>query len=81
MKAELKEFKDASGKVFMAIIIVDVDHTNPDIKEQAYNLLKTYIHTYVKHNSHHVYTHTEWDTVAAIVTFDLNNYTSTIIEI
>ncbi len=81
MRAELKEFKDTAGKVFIAVIWVHADHTNPAEMNEAQVRLINYLSTYIGRRGHNLYIHTEMDTVSAIVSIDLNNYLGSTIQI
>jgi len=81
MNAELKEFKDQNGRVFIAVIWIIIPLSDILARNDARVRLNNYISSYVDNRGHNVYLHTERDTVSAIITFDLDNYPGKIIQI
>jgi hypothetical protein len=73
MKADLKEFTDENGKIIMARIWA-TSPTNAESLALARAKIYNYISVYVGNRGHNVFMHTENDTVAAVVTFDLEKY-------
>lgn len=80
MKAEKKEFFDNEGNLVMARIWASCP-VDKDALSAATIKLHTYVMNYVGRRGHNLYMHTEWDTVAFVITFDLNKYPGEIIEI
>ncbi|HBG71760.1 MAG: hypothetical protein A2W93_06385 [Bacteroidetes bacterium GWF2_43_63] len=81
MNAELKEFRDQNGRVFIAVFWVIIPPFDILMMNDARIRLNNYISSYVGNRGHNIYLHKEKDTVSAIITFDLNNYPGQTIEI
>lgn len=73
MKAHIKELKSQQGKSAVTIIWVSASPSNPMEMAEARTRLNNYINRYVGNEGHNVYLHSEGDTVAAVITFDINS--------
>lgn len=58
----------------MTVIWVSAPPNNPDMINEAYRRLGNYVSSHVGRRGHNVYIHTQLDTVAAIITYDLNQF-------
>lgn len=76
MKARLTEIQDGKGNVAVAIIWVRVASTG-----QAWGRLANYIDKYVGRRPHNLYVHNYTDTVAAVISFTMEEYPGVEIEI
>lgn len=81
MKAELKEFKDANGTVFIAVVWVIAIPFDVAQMNLARIKLNDFMSNYIGSRRYNAYMHTENDTVSAIITFDLDKYPGTSIQI
>ena len=81
MDAELKEFTDRNQNIAIAVIWVSADHTNIAEMNEARVRLNNFISNYVGTRGHNIYMHTENDTVAATIMFNINNYQGRTIQI
>ena len=69
----IKELKSKQGNRAVTIIWVSASPSNPNEMAEARTRLSNYINEYVGNDGHNVYIHSEGDTVAAVITFDINN--------
>jgi hypothetical protein len=81
MNAVIKEIKDANGKVALAGVWVVVEPHNSSEMNVARLKLDNYISNYIGNRTHNIYIHSEKDTVAAIMIFDIDKYPEQIFEI
>jgi hypothetical protein len=80
MKANIQEFKDENGKIVMTKIWA-ISPNNAEALSEARSKIYNFIWDYVGNRGHNVFMHTENDTVAAVITFDLEKYEGRIINI
>jgi hypothetical protein len=80
MEALITEIKDEQGKVLVAKIWV-TSLLNPQALAAARASLSNYVSKYVGTKGHNLYIHPEWDSVSAVITFDMDKLDAKVIQI